>query len=124
MSELDDTTVILTPESQQPCEVLLVDDDELVRERMALLLQKAGYVVTLAGAEIVAERIRAALAAQPISTASGPIEATVSIGAAAIDATRTAGHLDHMELLRTADECLYRNKQAGRNRTTGIRLPR
>jgi len=324
MSEFDDTTVIMTPESQQPCEVLLVDDDELVRERMALLLQKAGYLVTLVqsgyealqmldsqpysvlvtdwempnmdglalvrnvrqrrnegyiyillltvrdakrdvvtglkagaddyilkgappeellarletarritilerslrtanrenrrlatvdaltgvrnrrylmkylprehqrcrrynhpiavlacdldhfklindrfghdagddvlrefcartqtylresdwlarsggeefiavlpktdlrGAEAVAERIRAALAEQPIRTACGPVAATVSIGAAAIDAP-TADHLNHMELLRASDECLYRSKQAGRNRITGIRLPR
>ena len=323
MSELDDTTVIMTPESQQPCEVLLVDDDELVRERMALMLQKAGYLVTLVqsghealqmldsqpysilitdwempnmdglaltrnvrqrrgegyiyillltvrdskrdvvaglqagaddyilkgapaeellarletarritilerslrtanrenrrlatvdaltgvrnrryllkhlpreyqrcrrynhpiavlacdldhfklindrfghdagddvlrefcarsqahlresdwlarsggeefiavlpetdlvGAEVVAERIRASLAAQPIRIVSGALEATVSIGAAAIDATQTAGHLDHTSLLRAADECLYRSKQAGRNRMTGIRL--
>ena len=78
----------------------------------------------LAGAEVVAERIRAALATQPIRTASGPLEATVSIGAAAIDATQAAGHLDHTEILRAADECLYRSKQAGRNRVTGIRLPR
>lgn len=78
----------------------------------------------LVGAEVVAERIRAALATQPIRTASGPLEATVSIGAAAIDATQAASHLDHTEILRAADECLYRSKQAGRNRVTGIRLPR
>lgn len=78
----------------------------------------------LAGAEAVAERIRAALTSQPIRTAAGPLYATVSIGAAAINAAQTTSDLDHTELLRAADECLYRSKQAGRNRTTGICLPR
>jgi hypothetical protein len=26
-------------------------------------------------------------------------------------------------LLRTADECLYRSKQSGRNRTTAVEIP-
>jgi diguanylate cyclase (GGDEF)-like protein len=78
----------------------------------------------LAGAEAVAERIRGALASQPIRTSSGPVESSVSIGVAAIEATQAAGHLDHSALLRAADECLYRSKEGGRNRITGIRLPR
>lgn len=78
----------------------------------------------LAGAKVVAERIRFALTSQPIQTAAGSLEATVSIGAAVINAAQSASDLDHTALLRAADECLYRSKQAGRNRTTGICLPR
>ncbi len=25
--------------------------------------------------------------------------------------------------MKTADECLYRSKEAGRNRTTGVKIP-
>jgi diguanylate cyclase (GGDEF)-like protein len=78
----------------------------------------------LAGAEAVAERIRAALASQPIRTGSGPLQTSVSIGIAVIEATHTAAHLDHTALLRAADECLYQSKEGGRNRITGIRLQR
>jgi diguanylate cyclase (GGDEF)-like protein len=78
----------------------------------------------LAGAEVVAERIRDALASAPIRTGAGPLAASVSIGVAAIDAPQTAGHLDHTALLSAADECLYQSKEAGRNRITGIRLQR
>jgi two-component system cell cycle response regulator len=78
----------------------------------------------LAGAEAVAERIRGALAAQPVRTSSGALEVTVSMGAAALEATQAAVHLDQAALLRAADECLYRSKEAGRNRITGIRLQR
>ena len=72
----------------------------------------------LAGAEAVAERIRAALEAAPIRTSAGSLAVTVSIGVAAFDSIREAPRVDHTHLLRLADEYLYQSKHLGRNRVT------
>lgn len=67
------------------------------------------------GAAVVAERLRAAVAATPIKTKAGTVEATVSIGVSTFDAKRE----DTVEsLLNQADECLYISKEKGRNRVT------
>jgi diguanylate cyclase (GGDEF)-like protein len=78
----------------------------------------------LAGAKIVAERIRAALAAEPIRTNVGPLAVTISVGAAAVDARGDALNLQHTDLLRAADECLYQSKRNGRDRVTGVSIGR
>jgi diguanylate cyclase (GGDEF)-like protein len=71
-----------------------------------------------AGAAIVAERIRCAVAALGLRHAKRPgAVVTVSVGAAAIVASRSASF---MELLEVADIALYDAKRMGRNRTSVI----
>lgn len=72
----------------------------------------------LGGARTVAERLRRAVQAQPMTTSSGPIGITVSVGIGSM------GHLpadqgeEPATLLDQADLHLYRSKLAGRNRVT------
>lgn len=79
-------------------------------EEMALLLPGTDPEAALA----VAERVRAAVEAEPIPT--GPV--TVSIGVAVAD--RPCGRDDLME---AADRALYRAKERGRNRVEMGALP-
>lgn len=65
-------------------------------------------------AAAVAEDLRAAIAADPIETAAGPLTVTISVGWAAWE-DDDAGH----ELVRRADAALYDAKEAGRNRVAG-----
>ena len=58
-----------------------------------------------------AERIRQLTSAEPIATSQGPISVTLSLGAASTDGLQEVD-----EILRAADEALYRAKRAGRNR--------
>ncbi|MGB8541733.1 MAG: diguanylate cyclase [Candidatus Acidiferrales bacterium] len=62
----------------------------------------------------LAERIRRAVEAQPISTEAGDISITVSLGAAV---SSGAAPVDPEIMLSTADEALYRAKEGGRNRS-------
>jgi len=64
------------------------------------------------GAMVLAERIRARIAEQPIPTDAGPVQVTVSVGVAGMD-DRTP---DPGELFKRADSALYEAKQTGRNR--------
>jgi two-component system cell cycle response regulator len=64
------------------------------------------------GALEVAERMRDAVAAKPVSTQYGEISCTVSIGVAAVDRQETA---TLGGLLHRADGALYRAKANGRN---------
>jgi diguanylate cyclase (GGDEF)-like protein len=75
------------------------------------------FVVLLPHAEaaqagIIAERLRQAVAAQPVATEAGPITQTLSLGLAA--AAPGADAID--TLLARADQALYAAKRAGRNR--------
>ncbi|MGH9746559.1 MAG: GGDEF domain-containing response regulator [Candidatus Acidiferrales bacterium] len=65
------------------------------------------------GAVGVAERIRAAVEAEPIVTSSGKIAITVSMGVA-VSSNETS--VEAEALLQRADEALYRAKEHGRNR--------
>jgi two-component system cell cycle response regulator len=71
----------------------------------------------LAGAEEVAERIRSATAATPMTAAGQDIGVTVS-GGCAMGPGDSAG-----DVVRLADQCLYKAKQAGRNRIVADTLP-
>ena len=76
-------------------------------EEFAALVQAEAAGSAMAAAE----RIRAAVAADPVMTSAGPIAVTVSIGVAMPAAGGTAGVL----ALETADEALYAAKAAGRD---------
>jgi diguanylate cyclase (GGDEF)-like protein len=60
----------------------------------------------------LAERMRAAVAASPVRTRSGPVPVTVSVGLARLNPVDD----DLDQLLARADHALYRAKEAGRNR--------
>ena len=67
---------------------------------------------TLNGALAFAERVRAAIQAEPLAGAAGPIAFTVSIGAATSGGAADSGSA----LLERADRALYAAKRSGRNR--------
>jgi diguanylate cyclase (GGDEF)-like protein len=75
-------------------------------EEFALILQGTG------ANDDIPERLRAAIADQPIDTRTGPLQVTVSIGLASL----TPHDTDVAALLARADQALYLAKQAGRNR--------
>ena len=88
-------------------------------EEFFIVLPQTGYE----GAVFVAEKMRLIMAATPFVTRAGDAVVTASFGVAS-----TAPHGPDLSLkvdmlIRTADECLYRSKQTGRNRTTGIEIP-
>jgi diguanylate cyclase (GGDEF)-like protein len=64
------------------------------------------------GAMLVAERLRARIAALQVPTKKGTLQFTVSIGVA----TYPGGAEDVAALLKAADDALYRAKHGGRNR--------
>ena len=65
-----------------------------------------------AGAFIVAERIRQNVAGLAFTAPEGAFQVTISGGIAAMDQVH---HVPRQELLRRADEALYRAKNGGRN---------
>jgi len=64
----------------------------------------------LAEARIVAERLRAAIADEPVTVGGSTLPVTVSLGVAAL-----TPEMDLQRLLHTADGAMYAAKQAGRN---------
>ncbi len=64
------------------------------------------------GAQVVAERIRTAVAATPVVHGDLSIDVSTSIGAAQLG----PDDADHRALLARADSALYQAKQTGRNR--------
>lgn len=65
------------------------------------------------GALEVAERMRSALSDLPIALRNGSVTVTASLGVAVADA---GANMDIEELIRAADDALYRAKAEGRNR--------
>ena len=65
------------------------------------------------GVEIAAERYRSRIASTPISAQGHEIQVTVSLGAGILD---KSADFDGEELIRLADQALYRAKDDGRNR--------
>ncbi len=71
----------------------------------------------LAQALAIGERLRLAVADEPfvVGTGRAALRLTISVGVTTV----TAGHQTSDTLLTGADDCLYRAKNAGRNRTIG-----
>ena len=84
-------------------------------EEMALVLPETD----LRGALAIAERVRAACAAQQHGTGQGAIKVTVSVGVSAWQPGAAA--MTPEELLENADRALYRAKPGGRTRVEGPR---
>lgn len=76
-------------------------------EEFAVLTPEDGAQAASAG-----ERLRRAIAAQPILTQAGPLDVTISVGVAHLAVVDE----DLDDLLARADAALYRAKQHGRNR--------
>ena len=86
------------------------DSDLLGRyggEEFALVTPETGD-----SAAMLAERLRKTVCAEPVPTAAGPLEVTISVGVAYMD----GGKEDLAELLAKADSALYAAKRGGRNR--------
>jgi two-component system, cell cycle response regulator len=93
-------------------------------EEFLIVLPETGYE----GAMAVAEKIRNVVAMTPFSTRSGEATVTASFGAASTGSAGPDISLKVDALIRAADECLYRSKQQGRDRTIGhemaVEVPR
>ncbi len=108
--------------------------DEVLRQlaaRILRLVRDVDLVARLGGDEfvvvmaetpeaealVIAERLRLAIADEPfvVKTSRDPLHLTISIGVSTLD----ADHDSSDALLAGADDCLYRAKNAGRNRTIG-----
>ncbi|HEU4425455.1 MAG TPA: diguanylate cyclase, partial [Pilimelia sp.] len=76
-------------------------------EEFALFIPETG-----AAATVLAERLREIVCAEPVRTAVGPLDVTISVGVAYADGA--GQHLN--QLLARADAALYEAKQSGRNR--------
>ena len=74
------------------------------------------------GAMNVAEKIRTLIGSTPFTTRAGDAVVTASFGVASTGASGPDIALKVDALIRIADECLYRSKQDGRNRTSGHEL--
>lgn len=110
---------VLQQFAQRIAECLPRDGDWYARlggEEFAVALP----LTSLAGAAVVAEKIRSRLSAVPMCTAGGTVSVTVSIGVSGLEAVAPADDATVEELLQSADRCLYEAKQAGRNRTVVV----
>jgi two-component system, cell cycle response regulator len=87
-------------------------------EEFIIVLPETGYV----GAVAVAEKIRARIGATPFATRTGDAVVTASFGVASTGPNGPDISLKVDALIRTADECLYRSKLEGRDRTSGSEI--
>ena len=71
----------------------------------------------------VAEKIRALVRATPFATRTGETEVTASFGVASTGVTGPDLVLKVEALIKAADQCLYRSKAEGRNRSCGVEIP-
>lgn len=75
-----------------------------------------------AGASALAEKLRCAVEAMPLTIDGNAISVTVSLGVAAYEATAADYHPDCNMLIENADKALYQAKKKGRNRTVPLAL--
>ena len=98
--------------------ILRTNSDWVARyggEEFLIVLPETPY----AGAMHVAEKIRALIASAPFATRAGDAMVTASFGVASTGPCGPDIALKVDTLIRTADECLYRSKEAGRDRISG-----
>jgi len=96
--------------------------DWLVRlggEEFLIVLPETDYE----GAVCAAEKIRNIVVESPFMTRVGNLRVTASFGVASTESQGPDLSFKVETLMKTADECLYRSKQAGRNRTTAVEIP-
>ena len=74
-------------------------------------------------AMFVAEKIRATVNAMPFATRAGDVSVTASFGVASTGPTGPDLSMRIEGLIKTADQCLYRSKEEGRNRSAGSEIP-
>jgi two-component system, cell cycle response regulator len=84
-------------------------------EEFLIVLPETSYSDGL----FVADKIRDVIAGAPFSTRVGETPVTASFGVASTGPNGPDLALKVETLIRTADECLYKSKLSGRNRTTG-----
>ncbi|NVM77254.1 diguanylate cyclase (GGDEF)-like protein [Duganella sp. SG902] len=75
----------------------------------------------LAGGELLAERLRQALASTPVEHEGKKISVTASFGVASVDFA-TSTHDAHLNMIAAADDLLYAAKNSGRNRVCAQQL--
>jgi diguanylate cyclase (GGDEF)-like protein len=78
------------------------------------------FLITVPGCDalnlmVTAERLRRAIADQPVESTAGPVPVTLSLGVVAAQPNESR-LIDPEALLRDADEALYAAKARGRNR--------
>jgi two-component system, cell cycle response regulator len=72
----------------------------------------------VAGAAVVAEKLRKAIEEMPLCIAAGMRPVTVSIGVSGLQAMPARNSATIEMVLAHADQCMYKSKTAGRNRVT------
>jgi diguanylate cyclase (GGDEF)-like protein len=83
-------------------------------EEFLIVLPETG----LAGASRAADRLREAFGKNPVSTSSGLVTVTVSMGVTALETVQELQTVSVRELLRGADRYLFTSKHQGRDRAT------
>ncbi|WP_229219785.1 GGDEF domain-containing protein [Rugamonas fusca] len=77
----------------------------------------------LRGGVQLAERLRQALASNPIAHGEHLIRATASFGVASIDFSEPDSIVAQQTMIATADQLLYAAKEGGRNQVCALQLP-
>jgi two-component system, cell cycle response regulator len=72
----------------------------------------------VAGAAVVAEKLRKAIEEMPLCSAAGMRPVTVSIGVSGLQAMPARNSATIEMVLAHADQCMYKSKAEGRNRVT------
>ena len=84
-------------------------------EEFLIVLPETAYTDGM----IVAEKIRDLVASAPFTTRAGDAVVTASFGVASTGPSGPDLSLKVEALIRAADECLYKSKLEGRNRSCG-----
>ena len=108
---------VLQAFAMRACNCIRQEIDWMARsggEEFIIVLPQTG----LKGASRAADRLRVALAAYPMSTSSGSLAVTVSMGVTALETAQELSAVSVRELLQAADRFLYTSKHLGRDRAT------
>jgi diguanylate cyclase (GGDEF)-like protein len=95
--------------------------DSLVRyggEEFLLILPETD----LAGAELLAERLRTTFATSATWVDGVSIASTASFGIASVDFASTTSGITLYELIKSADQLLYGSKSGGRNQLNSLQV--